>query len=48
MNKIVTIAKMIPLLLFLVLVIFAFEPNVFMGDPWDGSEEGSYSDLFTP
>lgn len=46
MNKIVTIAKMIPLLLFLVLVIFAFEPDVFMGDPWDGSEEGSYSDLF--
>ncbi len=45
-NKIVTIAKIIPLLLFLVLVIFAFKPDVFMGNLWGGSEEAGYGGLF--
>jgi len=36
-NKIVTIAKVIPLLLFLVLVIFAFDSEVFMGNLWGGA-----------
>ena len=33
-NKIVTIAKIIPLVLFLVLVIFAFKPDVFAANLW--------------
>ena len=36
-NKIVTIAKIIPLLLFLVLVIFAFKPDVFAANLWGGT-----------
>ena len=36
-NKIVTIAKVIPLLLFLVLVIFAFKPDVFAANLWGGN-----------
>jgi arginine:ornithine antiporter/lysine permease len=36
-NKIVTIAKVIPLLLFLVLVIFAFDSQVFVGNLWGGA-----------
>jgi arginine:ornithine antiporter / lysine permease len=36
-NKIVTIAKVIPLLLFLVLVIFAFRPDVFASNLWGGN-----------
>jgi arginine:ornithine antiporter/lysine permease len=36
-NKIVTIAKVIPLLLFLVLVIFAFKPDVFAANLWGGA-----------
>jgi arginine:ornithine antiporter / lysine permease len=36
-NKIVTIAKVIPLLLFLVLVIFAFKPDVFAANLWGGT-----------
>ena len=35
-NKIVTIAKIIPLLLFLVLVIFFFKPDVFAANLWGG------------
>ena len=35
-NKIVTIAKVIPLLLFLVLAIFAFKPDVFAANLWGG------------
>jgi arginine:ornithine antiporter / lysine permease len=35
-NKIVTIAKVIPLLLFLVLVIFFFKPDVFASNLWGG------------
>jgi arginine:ornithine antiporter / lysine permease len=35
-NKIVTIAKVIPLLLFLVLVIFHFKPDVFAANLWGG------------
>ena len=35
-NKIVTIAKVIPLLLFLVLVIFSFKPDVFVANLWGG------------
>ncbi len=37
LNKIVTIAKVIPLLLFLVLVIFAFKPDVFAANLWGGT-----------
>jgi arginine:ornithine antiporter / lysine permease len=36
-NKIVTIAKVIPLLLFLVLVIFFFKPDVFAANLWGGN-----------
>ena len=35
-NKIVTVAKIIPLLLFLVLAIFAFKPDVFAANLWGG------------
>src|SRR4249920_2629809 len=45
-NKIVTIAKVIPLLLFLVLVIFAFKPDVFAANLWGGGEEKGYGNLF--
>ncbi|TWI06286.1 arginine:ornithine antiporter, APA family (TC 2.A.3.2.3) [Luteimonas cucumeris] len=43
-NKIVTIAKVIPLLVFLVLVIFAFKPDVFVDNLWGG--EKGYDNLF--
>jgi arginine:ornithine antiporter/lysine permease len=36
-NKIVTIAKIIPLLVFLVLVIFFFKTDVFIGNLWGGA-----------
>ena len=36
LNKIVTIAKVIPLLVFLILVIFAFKPDVFAANLWGG------------
>lgn len=45
-NKIVTIAKIIPLLLFLVLVIFAFKPDVFAANLWGAGEAGGYGNLF--
>lgn len=45
-NKIVTIAKIIPLLVFLVLVIFAFKPDVFVANLW-GAETQDYSNLFS-
>lgn len=45
-NKIVTIAKIIPLLVFLVLVIFAFKPDVFVANLW-GAETADYSNLFS-
>ncbi|MBK6508135.1 MAG: amino acid permease [Haliea sp.] len=35
-NKIVTIAKIIPLIVFLVLMIFAFNADVFVGNLWGG------------
>ncbi len=37
LNKIVTIAKIVPLLVFLVLVIFAFNPKVFADNLWGGA-----------
>jgi arginine:ornithine antiporter/lysine permease len=46
-NTIVTIAKIIPLAVFLVLVIFAFKPDVFVGNLWGGGGEGNYDNLFT-
>ncbi len=46
-NKIVTIAKVIPLLVFLFLVLFAFKPDVFANNLWGGGEAGSYSGLFS-
>ena len=45
-NKIVTICKIIPLLVFLVLVIFAFKPDVFVANLW-GAETKDYSNLFS-
>lgn len=44
-NKIVTIAKVIPLLVFLVLVLFAFKPEVFAANLWGG--EKGYGNLFS-
>lgn len=44
-NKIVTITKIIPLLLFLALVIFFFKPDVFMANLW-GTETHDYGNLF--
>ena len=35
-NKIVTIAKIIPLVVFLLLVVFAFKPDVFADNLWGG------------
>lgn len=46
-NTIVTIAKLIPLAVFLVLVIFAFKPDVFMANLWGGGGEYDYDNLFT-
>ena len=45
-NRIVTIAKVIPLLVFLVLAIFAFKPSVFAANLWGGGESGGYGNLF--
>jgi arginine:ornithine antiporter / lysine permease len=45
-NKIVTIAKIIPLILFLVLVIFFFKPDVFAANLWGGGESKGYGNLF--
>ena len=39
-NKIVTIAKIIPLLVFLVVVGFAFKAGVFRSNLWGGTERG--------
>ena len=44
-NKIVTIAKVIPLLVFLALVIFAFKPGVFAANLWGGGDK-SFGNLF--
>lgn len=44
-NRIVTIAKIIPLLLFLVLAIFALDTEVFAANLW-GGEAGDYGNLF--
>jgi arginine:ornithine antiporter / lysine permease len=46
-NKIVTIAKVIPLLVFLFLVLFAFKPDVFANNLWGGGEAGNYDNLFS-
>ena len=46
-NKIVTIAKVVPLLVFLFLAVFAFKPDVFMDNLWGGSDAGNYDGLFT-
>ncbi len=44
-NKAVTIAKVIPLLLFLVLAIFFLKPDVFAANLWGGAT-GDYGNLF--
>jgi arginine:ornithine antiporter / lysine permease len=44
-NKIVTIAKLIPLLVFVVLAIFYLKPAVFIDNLWGGSS-GDYGNLF--
>ena len=46
-NKIVTIAKIIPLVVFLLLMVFAFKPEVFFNNLWGGGEAGNYSGLFS-
>ena len=46
-NKIVTIAKVIPLLFFLFLAIFAFKPDVFADNLWGGGDAGNYGNLFS-
>ena len=46
-NKIVTIAKVIPLLIFLFLAIFAFKPDVFADNLWGGGDAGNYGNLFS-
>jgi arginine:ornithine antiporter/lysine permease len=45
-NRIVTIAKVIPLLLFLILVIFSFKGDVFVANLWGGGEAQGYGNLF--
>jgi len=45
-NRIVTIAKVIPLILFLILVIFTFKGEVFAANLWGGSEAEGYGGLF--
>ncbi len=44
-NKIVTIAKIIPLLLFLLLAIFSLDTDVFVANLW-GASGGDYGSLF--
>jgi arginine:ornithine antiporter / lysine permease len=44
-NRIVTIAKIIPLLVFVVLAIFYLKPNVFVANLWGGIA-GDYGNLF--
>lgn len=44
-NRIVTIAKVIPLLLFIALALFALKPDVFVANLW-GGEGASYGNLF--
>jgi arginine:ornithine antiporter/lysine permease len=44
-NKIVTIAKVIPLLLFIVLAIFSLKPDVFVANLW-GGDPAVYGSLF--
>jgi hypothetical protein len=44
-NKIVTIAKLLPRLLFLVLTIFFLKPDVFVANLW-GGVSGDYGNLF--
>jgi arginine:ornithine antiporter / lysine permease len=44
-NRIVTIAKIIPLLVFLVLAIFALDTDVFVANLW-GGEAAGYGNLF--
>ena len=46
-NKIVTIAKIIPLIVFLLLMVFAFKLDVFVDNLWGGGEAGNYSGLFS-
>jgi arginine:ornithine antiporter / lysine permease len=45
-NKIVTIAKVIPLLLFVVLAIVYLKPKVFMDNLWGEGAYGDYGNLF--
>jgi arginine:ornithine antiporter/lysine permease len=44
-NKVVTIAKVIPLILFVVLAIFYLKPAVFVANLWGGAD-GDYGNLF--
>jgi len=44
-NRIVTIAKVIPLLLFIALALFSLDTEVFAANLWGGAE-GDYSNLF--
>jgi arginine:ornithine antiporter/lysine permease len=44
-NRIVTIAKVVPILVFLVILIFAFDAGIFTGNFW-GGEEAAVSSIF--
>lgn len=45
-NRIATFAKIIPILMFIVIVIIAFEADVFTGNFWGGDGNYSWSSLF--
>lgn len=45
-NRIATFAKIIPILMFIVIVIIAFEADVFAGNFWGGDGNYSWSALF--
>ena len=41
LNTVVTVAKILPILVFIALVAFAFQPDVFVANLWGGGEAGS-------
>lgn len=45
-NRIATFAKIIPILMFIVIVVIAFEADVFTGNFWGGDGNYSWSSLF--
>lgn len=45
-NRIATIAKVVPILVFIVIAVIAFKGHVFAGNFWGGSGESSVSSVF--